>query len=95
MTALTTAANAVAGIIMLMPLIIFSVLAFWKLNTVLFMISGAVALMTGCYAADIVTGGMTDELSITISLSLFTLWLICWSLSFWAMFRPVRVNNNG
>lgn len=90
MIALTTAANAVAGIIMLMPLIIFSALAFWKLHPVLFIILAGISLVTACYMPDIMTSGTTTNLSLTAALGIITYGLACIVFAFMTMFKGAR-----
>lgn len=87
MTALTNASNAIVGIMQFTPVIIFSVLAFWKLHPVLFIFTAAVAYVTGCYAPDILTNGATNTFSLTIALSFVTYSLSCVAFSFITMFK--------
>ena len=63
MTGIADAINNVAGtitifqgILLLLPLIGFSVLAFWKENHILFMITAGIAIITGLNAPDILSG---------------------------------------
>jgi len=69
------------------PLIFLSVLAWWWSNSVIFMITGGVAIMTGLYAPDVISPvSSTSPFDITVTLSLIAYGLCCWGLAFACMF---------
>lgn len=57
----------------LIPLILFSFLAFWKRDVILFMITGALALFYGFYWFD----AYMTNLAMTVSLVLFAYAFLC------------------
>ena len=59
-------------------LIIFSGLAFWKPNSVLFMINAGIALMLGLSSYDF----FTDKLGLTIGLMLVVYAFFCIAMAF-------------
>lgn len=61
----------------LIPLIMFSALAFWRPNPVLFMLTGAVALFYGFYWFD----AYMTNLALTVSLVLFAYAFLCLGLA--------------
>jgi len=65
----------------------FIVIAFWRMHPVLFMFAGGMALISACYMADIVSGGVTDNLSISASLSMIGLGLTLIAFAFLTTFR--------
>jgi hypothetical protein len=68
-------------------LVLFSVLACWKENHILFMINGGLAITTGLFAPDIINGNYeTTNMGIAIGLLLITFGFLCWGLSFRLMF---------
>lgn len=77
---------AVEGIPLLIPLILLSALAFWRLHPVLFMCLGGIAIIYGCYMPDILTGSVTNNLSLAISLMTFMYSLVCVAFAFKTMF---------
>jgi len=74
--------TAIQTIIQFLPVAFFSVLAFWKNNVVLFMLTGGISLFVGLYWYD-QTG---TPVGMTISLSLIVYWLVCWGFAFRAVF---------
>jgi hypothetical protein len=94
MTGIADAINNVAGtitifqgILLLLPLIGFSVLAFWKENHILFMITAGIAIITGLNAPDILSGiSATSSLGVTVGLMLILYALCCAGWAFKLMF---------
>lgn len=64
------------------PLALFSVLAFWKPNAVLFMISAGIAMFVGFYWFD----AYTTNLGMAISLCIIAYALYCIGLAFRMIF---------
>jgi len=64
------------------PLILISVLAFWKENAVLFMVAAGLAIMTGLYSPDLISG----NLGISAGLMLIMYSLVCCGLALRMMF---------
>jgi len=64
--------------VMLLPLVILSILAFWKSNALLFMLAGGTSIMVGLYWYDI----YTTDLGLGISLMLIAYSLLCLGLAF-------------
>jgi len=62
----------------LTPVAFFSVLAFWRPNTVLFMLAGAVSLFTGLYWYDT----FNTPLGMTVALCLVAYCLLCFGYAF-------------
>lgn len=87
MSYLVLVANAIAGMLLLAPLILFSVLAFWKLHPVLFIMLAGISLVSACYMPDILTGGTTTTLSLTVALSVIGYALANIGFSFMMIFR--------
>lgn len=76
--------QAVAGFL---PLIFLSVMAFWKENAVLFMLTAAAAMLTGLYSPDIISGSdTTAPLGIAVGLALMTYSLFCIGMAFRLIF---------
>lgn len=65
-----------------LALTLFSGLAFWKLNAVLFMLTAGIALMVGFKWYDV----YTDETGLTISLSIVAYSLVCIAFAFRCLF---------
>lgn len=60
------------------PLILMSVLAFWKDNPALFLATTGIAIMTGLYSPNIINGlYTTTTIGIGIGLTLIAYSLIC------------------
>lgn len=68
--------------VVFVPLILFSVLAFWKSNAILFMLVAGTALITGLYWYD----AFTDNLGLTIGLMLLLYALACVAFAFRMIF---------
>lgn len=83
--------EAITGLIKLLPLLSFSVLAFWRGHPVIYMYTAGIAIITGCYIPDILNGGVTDSLSLTVSLCFIGYALICLAFAFFMMFRSKEV----
>ena len=64
----------------------FSVLAFWKLYPVLFMIAGGASMMLGLAWFD--TYGTNLGLSISLMIILYS--LVCIAFAFWTMFKKKK-----
>lgn len=85
-----TTAQALTGLVSLIPLAVFSGLAFWRFHPVLFMFCAGIAMITGFYMADIINGGTTSELSLTVSLALIGYSMVCIAFAYSFMFREVE-----
>lgn len=70
------------------PVILFTILGFWRHNAIAFMIAGGLAIITGLEAPDIISStATTTPLDIAIAMG-FLLWaLACWGYSFMCMFE--------
>ena len=86
-----TMAVTLQGFVLLLPLIGFSVLAFWTLHPVLFLITAGIAIMTGLYVPDILTGGAT-ALSMSIGLVIVMYSFVCISFAYATIYRAGRYN---
>lgn len=78
----------IINFIAFVPLIFFSVLAFWKENHILFLITSGVAMLTGLYTPDMISGNYsTTSLGIAIGLGFVSYSFLCvgWALKliFW------------
>lgn len=82
-------ADALTGLVMLLPLVTMSVFAFWRGHVVSFMLAGGVAVITACYTPDILNRGSTDPLSLGVGLVLIGYSLVCLAFAYMAMFRGV------
>ncbi len=67
----------------LLPLALFSVLAFWKFNSLLFMITAGVSLMVGLYWYD----AYTNVTGLSISLMVIGYALVCIVFAFVLLFQ--------
>ena len=85
-----TMAMTLQGFVLLLPLILFSVLSFWQMNPVLFMITAGVAVMTGLSAPDILTGDTTTVLSLSTGLVMVLYSFLCLALAYITMFGRIR-----
>lgn len=65
-----------------LPLTLFSVLAFWQLNAILFMVSGGIALFVGFYWYN----QYVTNLGLAISLCIIAYALYCIALAFRMIF---------
>jgi hypothetical protein len=80
--------NALGGFIYFLPLIVFSVLAFWKENYILFMITASISFMVGYYTPNIISGAYeTTSTAIAIGMALMIYGFLC---SGWAFALMVR-----
>lgn len=71
MSLLEQGANALSTIALFLPLIFFSCLSFWKENYILFLITAAIAMITGFETPNIMCGEYaTSWLSVTIGIVL-------------------------
>lgn len=75
-------ALAVEQGVMILPLALFSVLAFWKSNAIIFMLAGGTSIMVGLYWFDI----YTTDLGLAISLMFIAYSLVCLGLAFRCIF---------
>lgn len=87
-----TASIGTIGVILgilgyLLPSVVLSVLAFWKENPVLFMITFGVSWITGLYAPNIISGSSdTTVMGLTLGLMLIGYGMFCMLMSFRLMF---------
>ena len=84
-----TLAATLQGFVLLLPLIGFSILAFWRIHPVLFMLTAGIALMTGLYVPDILTGG-TTVLSMSVGLVIVVYAFVCVAMAYRALFSVRR-----
>jgi hypothetical protein len=75
------------GFVYLLPLLIFSILAFWRLNPVLFLIAGAVGLMSGLSIPDLLAGNTSSDLSLSLGLLVVAYGLACVVFAYVTLFR--------
>ena len=88
MTLLEQGVQALTTLALFMPVIIFSILAFWKENYFLFMFTCIVAHMTGFYAPDIISGEYaTTPLGVTVGICLVMYGIVCAGWSFALIFK--------
>ena len=75
--------NFVILLIILVPLIFFSIMAFWKENSLMFMLAGGVSILAGfcCYDVE------TNTWSLGISLVLWAYAIVCLIFGFMCMFK--------
>lgn len=89
-----TFTSSIGNLLMILPVVLLSILAFWKSDTtlgaILFMLTGAVALMTGLYWYD----AFTNNLGLAISLSLIAYWLVCFGLALRLLFWRGEVQSD-
>lgn len=68
-------------------LALFSGLAFWKPNAVMFMVTGAMSMMSGLNAPDMISSTTsTSSTDITLALSLVAYSFFCLAMAFRVMF---------
>lgn len=79
--------DIVRCLVQLLPVVLFSFLAFWKLNPVLFMIAAGASLMSGLYWYDY----FTTELGLSIGLMLIAYAFICVSFAYGTIFWRDRL----
>jgi hypothetical protein len=71
----------------LLPLVIFSILAFWKENHILFIITFGIAFITGMNAPNIISGEHeTTALGVSLGALLIGYALFCAAMAFRLMF---------
>ncbi len=81
-TGLTLIGQGLMLIVAFMPLVLFSVLSFWRPNPVLFMLSAGVSLMTGFYYYDT----YVTNLGLTLGLCLLAFSLFCLGMAYRTLF---------
>ncbi len=75
----------------LLVLALFSILAFWKENHVLFMVTAGAFMMVGLYAPDFIRGDeQTTNLGISMGLLLMIGSLVCIAMAFRLLWRQRR-----
>lgn len=75
------------GLLLIVPLLLLSGLAFWKPNPLLFMLAAGAAMMTGLYCPDIISGNYsTTPLSLTIGMMLMAYSLVCFGFAYKTLF---------
>jgi len=74
----------------MLPVVGFSLLAFWRMLPVLFMLTAGIALMTGLSAPNFLTGDTTTPLSMSLGLMLVVYAFLCVALAFLTLFRMGR-----
>jgi len=79
-------ADVFQGLILLLPLIVFSILAFWKRHPVLFLIVAGIAIVTGLKMPDILAG-TTTPLSLSLGILTAAYAFVCIAMAYRAMFR--------
>lgn len=62
--------------------VFFSIMAFWRLNAVLFMLAGGSSIMLGLYWFDV----YTNDMGLSISLMLFGFSFMCLGFAFKVLF---------
>ena len=71
----------------LIPIMFLSALAWWRFNSIAFMLAGGLAIMTGLYAPDVISSASyTSPFDITIALTMICYGLCCWGFAFACMF---------
>lgn len=78
------------GLIPVMLLFGFSLLAFWRLSPVLFLMLAAISLMSSFYAPDFVTGGVTNGFSLTVGMLMLVYSFLSIGLAYWFLFHDTR-----
>ncbi len=88
MALLTQLVTILHGFLYFLPLIFFSVLAFWKENHILFMITAGLAFITGFYSPNIISGIYeTNAVGVTVGTMLILYSYACAGWSIALMFR--------
>lgn len=72
------------------PTILFSFLAWWKYNPILFMVTAGVSLLVGFNAPDFLSTDTTTTLEVTIGLSFIAYALLCVGMAFQTIFGGAR-----
>jgi len=72
-----------------LPLALFSLLAFWKENALLFMLSAGASMMVGLYWYD----AYTNPLGLSLSLTLIAYSLVCLGLALKLLFWKEKSND--
>jgi hypothetical protein len=84
---LSNLSTAGMGLLYLLPLLIISVLAFWKESFTLFMIAFGLAMVSGLNAPDIINGkGETTSMGLAIGILLMVYAIFCAAMSFRLMY---------
>jgi hypothetical protein len=86
-TVMALLATTLQGGLFLIPLIVFSILAFWRLNPVLFLIAAAIGLMTGLSIPDLLAGNTSSDLSLSLGLLVVAYGLACVVFAYVTLFR--------
>jgi ABC-type uncharacterized transport system permease subunit len=68
------------------PVVFFSLLAWWKYNPVLFMVTAGVALLVGFNSPDFLSPETTTSLEVTIGLTFIAYALLCVGMAFQTIF---------
>jgi len=77
----------IVGLISIGILMAFSFLAFWKMNSILFIILGAIAMMVGLQSPDIISGlSETTPTGLTIGLMVIVYAFLCIGIAFRLLF---------
>ena len=79
-----TMGNLAGQFLVFLPLLCVSAFAFWKENAVLFMIAAGIAMLTGLYTPDIISG--YPNVGIAAGLMLIAFSLLCCGFAFRMMF---------
>lgn len=70
-----------------LPVIFFSILAFWKNNPVIYQLTAGISMMTGLCAPDIISGQYdTTNFGVTIAVSLIAYSLFCVGMAYIYLF---------
>jgi hypothetical protein len=80
----------VQGLIFFIPLIVVSLIAFWRQNPVLFLISAGIAMMMGLKSPDILTGDTTTNLSMSVGLVIVAYAFLCLAFGYVTLLRMGR-----
>lgn len=85
-----TTTELLQGFGLLLPVILFTVLAFWTLHPAIFLFAAGIALMTGLYIPDILTGDTSNGMTLSIGMLLVVYAFACIAFSYITMFRSLR-----
>ena len=83
------------GITMILVLALASALAFWRPNAVLFMITAGIAVMTGLYAPDLISGVTMTPIGLSIGLLIIAYAFLCLAFAYITLFRMGKGYDNG
>lgn len=75
------------GFAALLIIVLVNWLTFTRVHPVLFMLNGALAIVVACYMADIINSGVTNHLTVTISVVFIIFGLVNIFLAFRYMFK--------